>query len=105
MRSTVDGRTDAQLKQARRLAWVSIAETLSFIALLGAMFLESETGVSLIGALHGMLFLAFALLVWLDHRDFGWSTWFAVGSVITGPLGAILVLERLRRRGAVATGP
>lgn len=83
--------------KARRLAWVSIAETVSFVALLAAMILESDAGVSALGAGHGFLFLAYALLVWIDHDDFGWSTAFAVASVLTGPAGAIIVLERLRR--------
>ena len=83
--------------KARRLVLTSIAETLSFVALLGAMFLESEAGVSLLGATHGLLFLAYALFVWVDHDELGWTTTFAVGSIVTGPLGAIIVLERLRR--------
>jgi integral membrane protein len=82
---------------ARRLAWISIVETISFIALLTAMFLESEGGVSVIGALHGLLFLVYAFFMWIDHESFGWTKWFALGSIITGPLGAIIVLERLRR--------
>jgi integral membrane protein len=82
---------------ARRLAWISIVETISFIALLTAMFLESERGVSVIGAVHGLLFLAYAFFVWTNRESFDWTRWFALGSIITGPLGAIIVLERLRR--------
>ncbi len=83
--------------EASRLAWISIAETISFIALLIAMFLESEGGVSVIGAVHPLLFLAYAAFVWIDHESFGWTKLFALGSIVTGPLGAIIVLERLRR--------
>lgn len=61
------------------------------------MFVESEGGISALGAIHGFLFLAYAFFLWSDHDRFGWGTWFAVGSIVTGPLGAILVLERLRR--------
>lgn len=85
--------------KARRLRVVSIVETISFLGLLVAMLLESEKGVSLLGATHGILFLAYAFLVWVDHDDFGWTTWFAIGSIVTGPVGAIIVLERLRREG------
>lgn len=83
--------------KTRRLRAVSLVETVSFLGLLAAMFLESEAGVSVLGATHGVLFLAYAFLVWIDHDDFGWTTWFALGSIVTGPLGAIIVLERLRR--------
>lgn len=85
--------------KARRLGWVSIAETLSFLGLLGAMVAHNDQLISVIGAVHGLLFLAYAFLVWIDHEEFGWQRWFAIGSVITGPLGAIVVLERLRRAG------
>lgn len=85
--------------KARRLRAVSIVETVSFLGLLVAMLLESEKGVSLLGATHGLLFLAYAFLVWIDHDDLGWTTWFALGSIVTGPVGAIVVLERLRREG------
>lgn len=99
-------RSDDRSGKARRLGWVSIVETLSFLGLLSAMFLESETGVSILGAIHGLLFLVYAFYVWIDHRDLGWGSWFAVASVLTGPLGAIVVLERLRReRPGLRSGP
>ena len=90
---------DAAEPKARRLGWVSIAETFSFVALLGAMVAHNDKLISVIGAIHGLLFLAYALFVWMDHEDLGWTRWFAIGSVIAGPLGAIVVLERLRRAG------
>ncbi|MDQ4144005.1 MAG: DUF3817 domain-containing protein [Actinomycetota bacterium] len=80
-----------------RLRITSILETISFIVLLVMMLTGNEGGVSVVGAIHGFLFLAYALLVWLDHGDLGWTPGFAVLGIITGPLGAILVLERLRR--------
>ena len=85
------------LNKARQLAAVSILETLSFIALLGAMYLGSDGGVSVVGMIHGLLFLAYAVLVFRDHRDFGWTTGFMLVAILTGPIGAIIVLERLRR--------
>ena len=90
---------DVAEPKARRLGWVSIAETASFLGLLGAMVAHNDRLISVIGALHGFLFLAYALFVWIDHEDLGWTRWFAIGSVITGPLGAIVVLEKLRRAG------
>ena len=84
-------------QKTRRLGAISIVETVSFIALLTAMFLHSEIGISILGAIHGLLFLAYAYFVWVDHDDLGWPTWFAVVAVLTGPIGAIIVLERLRR--------
>ena len=88
---------NARSTAAGRLRLVSILETLSFIGLLFMMFTENETGVSILGAIHGMLFLAYAIIVLKDREVFGWSIGFTAVAILTGPLGAILVLERLRK--------
>ncbi len=90
--------------KVRRLSWISIIETISFVALLAAMFVHNEGAISVIGAIHGILFLGYAFFLWLDYRDLGWSTWFAIGCIVTGPVGAIIVLERLRRDRTGAHG-
>ena len=82
---------------ARRLRAVSILETVSFLALLVMMLTGNEAGVSVTGAVHGALFLAYALLVLRDREVFGWTWGFVAVAVLTGPVGAIVVLERLRR--------
>lgn len=89
----------------KRLGWTSVLETLSFFALLGAMLAESEVGVSVIGATHGLLFLAYAFFVWVDHDELGWRTPFALLCVLTGPVGAVVALERLRRDRRPAATP
>lgn len=76
---------------------ISTLETLSFLVLLTMMLTHNEAGVSVAGMVHGLLFLAFAWFVVMDRDVFGWTWSFVVVSIITGPLGAILVLERLRR--------
>ena len=73
-------------------------ETVSFLVLLGAMFLHSEAGVSVAGAIHGLLFLAYTALVLYGRERLEWTWGFALVAVITGPIGATIVLERLRRQ-------
>lgn len=87
---------DAVTAPARRLRAVSILETLSFLVLLGMMLSHNDAGVSVTGAIHGMLFLAYALLVLRDREVFGWSWGFVALAILTGPIGAIVVLEKLR---------
>ena len=89
--------------KARQLAAVSVLETLSFITLLAVMVMGSESGVSVVGMVHGLLFLAYAIIVFRDYRDHGWSTGFMLVAILTGPIGAIVVLERLRRDGALGS--
>jgi integral membrane protein len=85
---------------AGRLRAVSILETLSFLILLVMMLVHSEQGVSVAGMVHGLLFLAYAFLVLKDRDVFGWTPAFTGLAILTGPIGAILVLERLRRAPA-----
>ncbi|MBA2724557.1 MAG: DUF3817 domain-containing protein [Actinobacteria bacterium] len=83
-----------------RLRLISIVETLSFIVLLTMMFMRSETGVSIAGAVHGFLFLGYAVLVLVDREHFGWTKGFTALVILTGPIGAIIVLEKLRHHAA-----
>ena len=97
--SAMETQTDVRTSDgpAARLRWLSVVETLSFIALLSMMLTGNEQGVSIVGAIHGFLFLAYAILVVRDRETFGWSWGFVAAAVLTGPIGPILVLERLRR--------
>lgn len=81
---------------ARRLRAVSILETVSFLVLLAMMLTHNDAGVSITGAVHGALFLAYAVLVLRDREVFGWSWAFVAIAILTGPIGAIVVLEKLR---------
>lgn len=81
----------------QRLRWLSVVETISFVALLWMMLSQNEQGVSIVGAIHGLLFLAYAILVVRDRDQLGWSWGFVAAAVLTGPIGPIVVLERLRR--------
>ena len=71
--------------KARQLAAVSILETLSFIALLAVMVMGSESGVSVVGMIHGLLFLAYAIIVFRDYRDLGWTTGFMLAGDLHRP--------------------
>lgn len=79
------------------LRWISVLETVSFIGLLTAMAVGSDVGVTVLGAIHGLLFLAFMAVIFMGRRELGWSTPYVALAVLTGPIGAVLVLERLRR--------
>lgn len=79
------------------VVWLSITETVSFLVLLTMMATGNEAGVSVVGMIHGLLFAAYALVVWMRREALGWSTRFAVLAIVTGPIGAIIALERIRR--------
>ncbi len=87
-------------RSAAAVAWLSITETVSFAVLLAMMATGNETGVSVVGLIHGLLFAAYALVVWFQRRALAWPTRFVALAILTGPVGAILALERLRRERA-----
>ncbi|MGH3441145.1 MAG: DUF3817 domain-containing protein [Nitriliruptorales bacterium] len=84
-------------RTATTVTWLSIAETVSFVALLAMMAAGSDAGVSVVGLVHGLLFAAYAIVVWMWREVLGWTTRFAALAILTGPLGALITLERLRR--------
>ena len=66
---------------------------------LAAVFwlLGSRTAQLLLWSMHGMVVCAFAGMVLLIFRPLGWSVRFAAAAILTGPVGAVVVFERLRR--------
>ena len=83
---------------SKRLRWLSIAETISFITLVWMMVTANEQGVSVTGAIHGVLFLVYAIFVIRDRDKFGWGWGFVALALLTGPIGPLIVLEKLRRK-------
>jgi hypothetical protein len=51
------------------------------------------------GFFHGWIFLAFAAMVVFIARPMRWSWAFVAVALLTGPIGSILVYERIRRGG------
>ena len=82
----------------KRLRWLSIVETISFITLVWMMVTANEQGVSIVGAIHGFLFLLYAIFVVRDREQLGWGWGFVALAILTGPIGPIIVLEKLRRK-------
>ena len=76
---------------------LSVLETLTFALLVVAMAATSDSGVSAAGLVHGLLFAAYALAVLIWRTELQWSAPFAAAAILTGPLGPVLALERLRR--------
>ena len=86
-------------RKADALKWVSLVEGITYVGLLFFWLSGNRIGTVLFGSLHGMIFLAFSGMVLLIARDIEWSWLFAVIAIVTGPIGAFLVYERIRRDG------
>lgn len=88
----------------RTFRWIALLEATSFIALLIAAVIkrtaDNEIGVTILGPIHGFLFLAYIYTAWVIRNDAGWTGkqtfWIMVGAVI--PFGGYVVDWWLVRR-------
>ena len=82
---------------------VALAEALSYLALLVATFvkrgLDGPDLVSVLGPIHGILFLAYALLALLVREEQGWTVWQTLLVLVASavPFGAFVVNSRMVR--------
>jgi integral membrane protein len=65
------------MNSLRTLRLVAILEATSFLALLVATYFkhaeEQGTGVSVLGPIHGILFLSYVYLAWTVRQSLGWD--------------------------------
>jgi integral membrane protein len=92
----------------KSLRWVAPLEATSFLALLVASVVKHSgggaTGVSVLGPIHGILFLGYVALALILRSEARWSTtttaWVLVGAVL--PFGGYVVDWWLLRDGRTA---
>ena len=93
----------------RTFRYVALTEATSFLALLVATVVKhsdgGETGVQILGPIHGLLFLAYVFLVFAIRGEERWSfkvtCWILVGAVL--PFGGYVVdWWLLRERSTVS---
>ncbi len=74
----------------RRLRTASIIEATTYLFLVAATVMKyaggDDRGVSLLGPIHGVLFLVFAALVMTNYERLGWPLWRAVTALFIGSL-------------------
>jgi integral membrane protein len=81
----------------KTMRYIALAEATSFIALLIASLLkrqgEGELGVSILGPIHGLLFIAYVVIALGLRSEAGWSNvatfWILVAAVL--PFGGYVV--------------
>jgi integral membrane protein len=92
---------DAPVPSIRWFRMVALAEAVSYLALLGASVakrtLDMPELVTVIGPIHGLLFLTYVALALHVRERLGWNVWTTVMVVIAAavPLGALVVERRL----------
>ena len=92
----------------RQFAWIAIVEAASFVLLLVGMVFkygfDNEAGVTLMGPLHGVLFIAYVAGALLVRGQAGWSWGQTVKIIVAGivPIAGLFVAERLMRQPATS---
>jgi integral membrane protein len=94
----------------RNFRYVALAEATSFLALLVASAIKntggSETGVQILGPIHGLLFVAYVVMALNLRSELGWTNkqtfWILVGAVL--PFGGYVVDWWLVRRERAGSG-
>lgn len=87
-------------RKAEQLQWVALIETVTYVLLFVFWaIIHNSIGTKVMGFFHGWTFLAFATMMLFIARPMHWTWRFVAVALLTGPLGAILVYERIRRDG------
>jgi integral membrane protein len=87
---------------------VALVEGISYLVLLGASVakraFDAPEAVTVVGPLHGLLFVAYVALALAVRERLRWSGWTTVVVVVAAaiPLGALVVERRLLSPEAVA---
>jgi integral membrane protein len=84
------------------LRWVAVVETCSYLALLWAWLGGHPLLTGVIGSAHGMIWTGFVAMLLEARRPMRWTWAYVAVAIVTGPVGAVLVFERLRRQGIPA---
>lgn len=81
----------------RNFRYLALAEAISFLLLIGASIVKhtggTETGVTILGPLHGALFIFYVIMAFGLMQPAGWTKlqtfWILVGAVL--PFGGFIV--------------
>lgn len=95
-----DPKTELERK-AEQLRWVAWIETATYSLLFFFWVIVPNMPTRMImGFFHGWIFIAFGVMVVWIWRSMRWRWWWIPLALLTGPLGGVLVAEKIRRHGA-----
>ncbi|MBW3557335.1 MAG: DUF3817 domain-containing protein [Actinobacteria bacterium] len=86
-------------RKAKALKVVCIIETVSYMVLFTFWVSGNDVATKIFGAIHGQFFVLFAAMVIGMWKPMRWSLRFMAAALLTGPIGAVIVYEHLRRHG------
>ena len=95
-----DPRTELDRK-AGQLKWVALVETFGYVVLfLCWKVWQNVPATRITGFFHGWIFIAYAVMVVWIFPSVEWAWWWIPVALLTGPIGGVLLFEKIRREGA-----
>ena len=96
----VDDPTTELERKARALSWTALTESITYCLLFYFWIISpNAAGKAIVGSVHGMIWLAFCSMVVMITKDIGWSWKYSIAVIVLGPIGGVMVWERIRREG------
>ncbi len=94
-----DTKTELERK-AEQLKWVALVETAGY----GVLFFcfavwHNDIATKITGFFHGWIFVAYAVMVVWIWPSMRWRWYWIPIALLTGPVGGVLVYEKIRRDG------
>ena len=87
-------------RKARALSWTALTESVTYCLLFYFWIISpNAAGKAIVGSIHGMIWLAFCSMVVMITKDIGWSWKYSIAVIVLGPIGGLMVFERIRREG------
>ena len=101
-----DDPTSELERKAQALSWVALTESVTYCILFYFWIVDpNDAGKAITGSVHGMIWLAFCSMVVMITADIGWSWKYSIAVIVLGPIGGVMVWERIRREGVAAAQP
>ncbi|HEY3832065.1 MAG TPA: DUF3817 domain-containing protein [Acidimicrobiia bacterium] len=95
-----DPRTELDRK-AQQLRWTALVETVGYAGLFYCFVIwQNSAATKIFGFFHGWIFIAYAVMVCWIFPSIEWAWWWPVVALFTGPVGGIMLYEKIRRDGA-----
>ena len=93
-------------RKARALMWIALTESVTYCVLFYFWIVQPNVaGKAITGSIHGMVWLTFCAMVIMITKDIGWSWKYSIAVIVLGPIGGVMVWERIRREGVPEPHP
>ncbi len=100
MADFADSTTTELERKARALMWIAGLETITYAVLFYFWLIApNAAGKAITGSIHGMVWLTFCSMAIMITEEIEWSWKYTIWVIVLGPIGGVMVWDRIRRHG------